>query len=238
VRGSIHWVVVAAGVGSRLSAETRKAGVALLGVPMVVHSMRAVAGAPGSVGGTLVVHPDDLGRAAEEWIPALEQASSWSVVTGGATRAESVARGVEAAPETAEWIGVHDAARPLLDPGDLDRLLARMAEPGEAGGDGAGELAGAILAAPVADTLQRVDGDRIVETVDRSILRAAQTPQVFTRAAWRAARERGECAGTDEASWLVASGLEVRVVEARRPNPKVTVAADLRTCEAHLRARA
>ncbi len=95
---------------------------------------------------------------------------------------------------------------------------------------------GAILAAPVIDTLKEVEGDRIVGTVDRTNLWGAQTPQVFTRAALERARQWGPCEGTDEASWLVAAGADIRVIEARSPNPKITLPADFIAWEARLAA--
>jgi len=138
-------------------------------------------------------------------------------VVGGVRRQDSVRRGVEAV--SAEVVAIHDAARPLVDPGDVRRAVASL-------GDGDG----AILVGRIADTVKRVD-DRgtVLETLDRVPLRAAQTPQVFRVAAleraWRESDPDREW--TDEAALLEACGMEVTTVDALRPNPKITTTADL-----------
>ena len=231
-RPPLFVVVVAAGLGARLGERTRKAGILLAGVPMVVRSMRALAEAPGAIGGAVVVHAEDVGRATGEWLPAAVGDFPWQVVVGGETRSESVARGLDAAPATATHFAVHDAARPLLHRDDCAAVIERVARAPQ----GEAPIDGAILAAPVTDTLKRVEGDRIVAPVDRAPLWGAQTPQVFTREALTRARSHGPLEGTDEASWLAAAGIEVRVVAAKHPNPKVTWPADLALCEVHLRA--
>lgn len=217
-------IVVAAGEGTRLGRGVRKAAVEVAGEPLVVHALRALAQAPGRVGGVLVVHADDLDRARSEWLAASGVGEGWTAVAGGATRGASTAAGLAAAPEDCTLFLVHDAARPLLSARDRDAVIACATAAGAA-----------ILAGPVTDTVHRVDGDRIVASLDRSALRGAQTPQVFSREAADRATRNGPVAGTDEAAWLVAAGVEVRVVEARDPNPKVTHAEDLTGLEARLR---
>ena len=115
----------------------------------------------------------------------------------------------------AEIVAIHDAARPLVDPRDVQRVVR-----------GLGEADGAILTAPVSDTVKRIDGDdSVAETVDRENLRFALTPQVFRvaslQAAWEETGDDGEW--TDEAALLEISGMRVRTVDARYPNPKITV---------------
>jgi len=167
------------------------------------------------------------------------------VVAGGPRRQDSVRRGVEAALDRAARAGedrpelavVHDAARPLVDPGDVLRVVESI-----------GDAAGVILCSKVTDTVKRVGpcarGDEgsvagiagggvsvVVETLDRCELRLAQTPQVLRVDALLEAWRRGHAASsvelTDEAALLEAAGFEVRVVEACRPNPKITTRADL-----------
>ncbi len=219
-------VLVAAGDGARLGIGTRKAAVELAGLPLVVHSLRALAGTPGAVGGVLVVHPADLELAIGDWAQRGGGGVPWVVVAGGETRAESTAAGLEEVDAAAEWILVHDAARPLLDPRDRDAVIERAVDHGAA-----------ILAAPVADTLKRVEGDRIIGEVARDELWAAQTPQVFSREARARAMAVGPPSGTDEAGWLAAAGIDVAVVAARHPNPKITHMADIEVVESLLRHR-
>ncbi len=150
---------------------------------------------------------------------------------GGASRAESVRNGLrELARDAREHdrVLVHDAARPCLSPQDLAALIDRV---------GADE-AGGLLAAPLADTLKRVDDTAVVATVDREGLWAAQTPQLFPFGILLRALQ--ECADlgtvTDEASAVERLGIRPRVVAATRANPKVTTPADWPLAEAVLRA--
>ena len=218
------WVViVAAGLGSRFGAADRKAAIALAGVPLVVRSLRAFSSASRVLGGALVVHADDLERANSEWLPEIDSPFPWVVTPGGATRNDSTAAGLALAPKEAQRFAVHDAARPLLHPADRDRVFTALAA--------GGEPRGVILAGAVTDTIQRVDGGEIVETLPRESLVAAQTPQCFNRAALDVARAHGDAKGTDEAGWLVAAGVTVEVVLAEHPNRKITRPEDLRWAE-------
>lgn len=220
-------VIVAAGEGSRLGAGDRKAAVEIGGVPLAGHALRALADAPGAHGGALVVHEADVARARREWLPAYGGALRWQVVPGGETRPASVAAGLACAPADAELLLVHDGARPLLDREDRDAVIAAAAAHGAA-----------ILAAPVADTLKRVEREEIVSELDRAGVWGAQTPQVFSRAAFDRAAALGPPSGTDEAGWLARAGVPVRVIAARHPNPKVTSPGDRALVEALIAARA
>lgn len=150
------------------------------------------------------------------------------VVAGGATRAQSVANALEAVGT--EYVAIHDAARPLLTPELVEALVADI--------DGSPEAAGVIAAAPVTDTIKR--GPRqIVETVDRSELWAAQTPQVFRTDALRkalTAAERPEEA-TDEAMLVEQAGGAVLIHPVEGQNLKVTTPLDLRVAELLLQSR-
>ena len=153
------------------------------------------------------------------------------VVDGGATRAESVANAL-AAVET-EFVAIHDAARPLLTPELVEALVADL--------DGTPEASGVIAAAPVTDTVKRGSlctsdvqkEPRIEETVDRSQLWAAQTPQLFRTEALRealAAAERPQEA-TDEAMLVEWNGGTVLIHPVAEQNLKVTTPLDLRVAE-------
>jgi len=137
-------------------------------------------------------------------------------VAGGATRSDSVRAGLARVPADVEVVVVHDAARPLAS----DALFASVIEAVRAGADGA------VPAIPVADTLKRVAGTRVHETVDRSAIVAVQTPQAFRADRLRAAHTRGDDA-TDDAALVEAAGGCVLVVTGERTNLKVTEPADL-----------
>jgi 2-C-methyl-D-erythritol 4-phosphate cytidylyltransferase len=137
--------------------------------------------------------------------------------------------GLASLPDEIGLVAVHDAARCLVDPGDVERVV-----------DAARATGAAILAARVSDTLKRVEGDRIVETPDRAAYWAAQTPQVFRRDWLAAATEAAARAGrraTDDAALVESAGHVVRIVEARAPNPKITRPEDLVSARALLVAR-
>jgi 2-C-methyl-D-erythritol 4-phosphate cytidylyltransferase len=127
--------------------------------------------------------------------------------------------GLASLPEGIELVAVHDAARCLVDPEDVERVL-----------DVAAETGAAILGERVRDTLKRVVEGRIVETPDRASLWAAQTPQVFRRDWLEAATAAAERAGrraTDDAALVEDRGHAVSMVEAMAPNPKITRPEDL-----------
>jgi len=148
------------------------------------------------------------------------------VVEGGATRTQSVCRGVAAVPETAEVIVVHDAARPLASEDLFRAVIAAVTT------DGAG---GAVPGVPVSDTIKVVDGSqRVTATLDRAALVAVQTPQAFDAVLLRRAHANGTEA-TDDAALVEALGATVRVVPGDARNLKITSPADLDTAEHLLR---
>lgn len=211
-------LVLAAGRGERLGYGEPKALVALAGRPMVEWSVAALAKASCVDEIVLALPADRLGAA-----PAGVVA-----VAGGATRSESVRAALAAAGSDAEVVVVHDAARPLATPELFARAVAELARAG----------ADAVVAAvAVGDTIKQVCGpqQRAVErTLDRSLLWAAQTPQVFRRRALEMALQAPEdliTAATDDA-WLVERlGGTVIVLPSCAENFKVTTALDLRLAE-------
>ena len=138
-------------------------------------------------------------------------------VTGGSTRAESVRLALAEVPEDAAVVLVHDAARPLLSDEVVERVLGPLGE----GWDGA------VPALPLADTVKRVRRDEVVETLDRSELRAVQTPQAFVASVLRDAYAGGVGDASDCASLVEARGGRVKVVAGDPRLLKVTDAADL-----------
>jgi 2-C-methyl-D-erythritol 4-phosphate cytidylyltransferase len=204
-------VVVAAGWGERFGGPKQFAE--LGGARLVDH---AIDTASATCDAVVLVVPD-----ATDW----EGGEVTALVTGGATRAESVRAGLAAVPLSAEVVVVHDAARPLAT-GDLFRAVIAAVR------DGAD---GAVPGLPVADTLKRVDDLRVTATVDRVGLVAVQTPQAFEAGILRAAHaSAGEA--TDDAALVEEIGGTVVVVPGDPRNLKVTGPADLMLAAALLEA--
>ena len=203
-------IVVAAGAGVRFGAPKQ---FEVVGSQRMVD--RAVDLARRHCGGVVVVVPDGIA-----WDgPPVDAA-----VIGGATRSASVRAGLGAVPEAVDVIVVHDAARPLA----TDALFVAVVDAVLAGADGA------IPAVPVSDTIKRVSGSAVLETVPRDDLVAVQTPQAFRAAALR--RAHAESAeGTDDAALIEAGGGRVVVVAGDPANLKVTAAVDLARVRALLR---
>jgi 2-C-methyl-D-erythritol 4-phosphate cytidylyltransferase len=147
-------------------------------------------------------------------------------IPGGATRQESVRLGLEALGPRAEYVAVHDVARPLATMELLERVLAAAREHGAA-----------IPALPIRDTVKEVDGGRVTRSVPRERLVGAQTPQVFSRAilARAHAQNRTIPDATDDAALVEALGLPVHVVAGEPSNIKITEPADLIVAQALLR---
>lgn len=213
-------LVVAAGVGRRFGG-TRKAGLELAGEPLAVHSMRTLAGCAGFVSGVVVVHGEDVDVANSSWVARVP--GDWRVAVGGNSRSESVRAGLEATLEEAELVAIHDAARPLVARTDVERVLAE-----------ASRVGAALLASPVVETIKRAESGVVRETVDRSSLWKAETPQVFRQEWIREAHERFPDGDTDDAALLERLGCPVALVQSEHPNLKVTHAADLRLAQGFL----
>lgn len=222
-------VIVAAGSGERLGAGVPKALVEVGGRSLVAWCLDAFDRSP-RVAAIVIVAP--AGH-----LPAFRERASGArtpvaVVPGGATRADSVASGLAALAADLHHALVHDAARPLVTPAMIAAVL-----------DGIGPADGAILAAPLADTLKRVGDGAIIESPSREGLWGAQTPQAFVADALRDAVATARAQGTlgratDCSSLMEAVGRTVRVVDPGEPNLKVTTAADLALVEALLAVRA
>jgi 2-C-methyl-D-erythritol 4-phosphate cytidylyltransferase len=151
-----------------------------------------------------------------------------STVTGGATRAESVRAAVAAVPDEAAVIVVHDAARPFIGDDVLERVLAPLGEGWE----------GAVPALPLADTIKRVRGEEVTDTVDRQELVAAQTPQAFRADVLRTALGGDVAGATDCAALVEAANGRVKVVPGDALLFKVTSEADLALAEQLVQAAA
>jgi 2-C-methyl-D-erythritol 4-phosphate cytidylyltransferase len=219
---SVWAVLAAAGSGERLGADRPKAFVRLGEQPLLAESLARLESSEW-IDAIVVAAPPGWEEPAILLAEEIGASKVTACVTGGATRGESVRAGVAEVPEDAAVILVHDAARPLL----LDEVIGRVIE---ALGEG---FDGAVPALPVPDTVKRVDGDRVVETLDRSELVTVQTPQAFVAPVLRACVESTQ-ATTDCASLLEASGGRVRIVQGDERLLKVTTRADLERVAAWL----
>jgi 2-C-methyl-D-erythritol 4-phosphate cytidylyltransferase len=219
-------VLVAAGRGDRLGLDRPKAFAKLNGRPLLAESLERLE-ASEWVDSIVVVAPRDWEEPSILLAEEIGAAKVTACVTGGASRAESVRAGVAEVPEEALVVLVHDAARPLLPPEVVERLLSPLGE----GWDGA------VPAMPVADTLKRVGDDgTVAETIERSGLYAVQTPQAFLAPALRDALAGGTDA-SDCASLVERRGGRIRVVDGDARLLKVTTASDLAFVESLLAAR-
>ena len=213
-------MLVAAGAGERLGIDRPKAFAPLGGRPLLAESLDRLDRSPW-VDAIVVAAPPGWEEPAILLAEELAATKVVSCVTGGATRADSVRAAFEDVPEDALVVLVHDAARPLLDDAVVERVLAPLAE----GFDGV------VPALPIPDTVKRVDGDIVVETVERGDLVGAQTPQAFLAPALRRALSGDLPEATDCASLVERAGGRVAVAEGDPRLLKVTTAADLALVE-------
>lgn len=200
-------VVVAAGSGARFGGAKQYEQIA--GRSVLEWSVSAAQRACEGV--VVVVPAADVGRR-----PLPVSRPPDAVVGGGETRSQSVRHGLAAVPDSAEIIVVHDAARPLAGP----ELWEAAIEAVRRGADAA------LCAVPVSDTVKRVAGGHVLETVDRTDLVAVQTPQAFRAGALRNAHARGGEA-TDDGALVEAGGGRVVVVPGSSANIKITHPQDL-----------
>ena len=223
-------LVPAAGSGSRLGAALPKQYLEIAGRPLLYHSILALARHPRIEQVFVVLAQGDDQFRRHDWREF--GARLEPLYCGGETRAASVFNGLLAARDSiaaADWVLVHDAARPCLGREELDRLFGEL-EADDTGG---------LLAVPVADTLKRGNRDsRAVATEPRENLWLAQTPQMFRyRLLIEALRAADPAAVTDEARAIEGIGLQPRLVLGDTRNIKVTFPEDLAVAELIIRGR-
>ena len=221
-------IIAAAGAGTRMASDRPKQFLLLAGTPVIFHTLKVFEQCD-SIDEVIVVLP------AEESAGFLSLAGKFGVrklarvVPGGATRADSVKRGLMAIRSaTAEIVVVHDGVRPFVTAEEIDATIAA------AKSDGA-----AILVAPVTDTIKQVDDEAVVKTLDRGTLRRALTPQCFRYELLREAYQKADVNDlslTDESALVEQLGKRVSIVEGSARNIKITTAEDLAIAEAILAA--
>ena len=224
----MHLLIPAAGMGRRMGSNRNKLLLTLLGKPLLAWTLSAAEASP------------DL-----NWIGIISQPSDWEdikdilaqvsltkpveLINGGETRQESVYNGLQALPDNAERVLIHDGARCLATPDLFNRC-----------GEALLSCDGLIAAIPVKDTIKVVDRGIIQSTPDRSQLWAAQTPQGFNVPLLKQCHDQGRQLGwevTDDAALFEKCGFPVRIVEGEETNLKVTTPVDLAIAEFILRQR-
>jgi 2-C-methyl-D-erythritol 4-phosphate cytidylyltransferase len=218
-------LIPCAGNGSRAGTAGPKQYERVGGQPMVWHTLSAFAGVKRIARTLVVVAPED------RFFERNPTTSALVVPCGGATRAASVANGLRelrrAGAVDTDWVLVHDAARCLITPALVDRLIDSCA----------GDEVGGLLAHPLADTLKTAQEGRVAATLPRNDKWLAQTPQMFRLGMLRQALEAAGDGVTDESSAMEAMGLRPLLVEAGAQNFKVTYPEDFAMAEAVLRGR-
>lgn len=213
---SVIALIVAAGGGSRFGGPKQYA--LLAGKPVIRHTIEAFLAHPTIAGVQVVIAPEHR----EHYSAAVAGLLLPEPVTGGATRQESVLRGLEAvAASSPEYVLIHDAARPCVSAALIDRVVAALAE-----------APAVVPVLAVADTLKKLEEGRVTATLDRTGLYCAQTPQGFAFQPLLAAHRR--CAGgggfTDDAAIAEQAGMTVATVAGEAANHKITLTEDLERC--------
>jgi 2-C-methyl-D-erythritol 4-phosphate cytidylyltransferase len=223
-------LVPCAGVGLRAGQGGPKQYSTVAGRSVVAHTLAALAAVPQLTQTLVVLSPDDTRFEAHA-----PDFAGWLTRTGGATRADSVAAGLQAlrghGAQDHDWVLVHDAARCLLQAAAVQRLIEACAH----------DAVGGLLALPLADTLKAAGpDDRVNGTLDRSAKWLAQTPQMFRLGLLQRALHEAAATGvnvTDEASAIEALGLAPKLVPGELENFKLTWPADFALAERLLASR-
>jgi 2-C-methyl-D-erythritol 4-phosphate cytidylyltransferase len=223
-----HALLPCAGTGSRAGTAVPKQYQPVAGLPMVLHTLAAFSASPRIEQTVLVVAPDDR-------FLSVDQPDLLLARCGGATRAHSVFNGLDAllarGAVDSDWVLVHDAARCLITPLQIDALIDACQD----------DPVGGLLALKLPDTLKTEREGRVAATVDRSDKWLAQTPQMFRlgmlRNALAAQADSGFAGVTDEASAMEMAGHRPRLVPGSAQNFKVTYPEDFALAEAILSSR-
>ena len=219
-------IIAAAGQGKRFGNERRKQFIEIANVPVIIHTLKKFEQCAAIQEIILVLPaPDSSAFLAQAGKYGLRKVAR--VVPGGATRGESVRRGLQAVrPATAETVAVHDGVRPFVTVEEIERTVRAAQTSGAA-----------ILAAAVVDTIKQVAGDQIIGTIERERLRRALTPQCFRYDLLRRAYEQPADVvmnSTDDSSLVERLGIPVSMVEGDARNIKITRPEDIALAESIL----
>lgn len=234
-RPSAYWAIVpAAGLGRRMQSERPKQYLPLMGKTLIEHSIAPLLDLP-LAGLVVAIHPED-----SIWPQlSLSRDKHIETVAGGEERHHSVLNAlhaIEGRADDQDWVLVHDAVRACVSAACIQRLVSQLAD----------HPVGGLLGYPLSDTLKKVDENQVVqETIDRSAIWAALTPQMFRFGVLMKAMShlsnseaKRESKPTDEAMAVENMGLHPQMVEGRRDNIKVTLPGDLELAALVLQARA
>jgi len=224
---SFWFVIPAAGSGSRMQTSIPKQYLSLLDKTILDHTLSRLVSVPDVAGIVLALSDGDQYFAQSEYFhhPKI------NCVVGGKERCDSVLSALKFLQHKLtgqDWVLVHDAARPCVSLESIALLKVELTD----------HPVGGILATPVTDTLKQANADlSIIETIDRSLLWQAQTPQMFRYGVLISALKKviNECNITDEASAIELAGLSAKIVKGRSDNIKITLPADLDLAEFILR---
>ena len=226
-------ILPAAGLGTRMAGPQPKQFLALDGVPILIHSLRAFASVQRVTAIYVAVRTTEIDRV-EAQIAEYGFANRVRVVAGGYTRQESVSHALAALPaQPDDIVLIHDAVRPLIDAATIDRTIDAVAQSGAA-----------IVGMPAIDTIKQVErtahGALITSTIPREYVVLAQTPQGFRYSLLQRAFAEANAdgfVGTDEASLVERAGIPVAVVHGSQVNLKITQPGDLELAEFYLHQR-
>lgn len=228
---SRFWAVIpAAGIGSRMSAAIPKQYLSVCGHTVLEHTLSRFCNHPLISGVVAVIARDD-----HRWAQfGIANHARIRRAEGGAERMHSVLNGIsllEHEAATDDWVLVHDAARPCIRPADISRLIEKLQN----------HPVGGLLGWPVRDTMKRVDeNDEVLETIDRTGLWHALTPQMFRLGELRDALEQALREGrvvTDEAQAIEMTGRKPGFIKGAPDNIKITLNTDLEMAEIYIRAQ-
>jgi len=221
-------IIAAAGIGRRMGSDLPKQYLELSGKPIICHTLDLFRSISELEEMVVVVEADRCESFKIEILDGYGYPSTWRVAAGGRSRQESVSNGLNAISKKSDIVIVHDGVRPFVSRNKIAELVMVASSEGAA-----------ILAAPVKETIKRVDENGFVsKTLDRDELWGVQTPQVFKRELFAGAMEDAEqngFVGTDEASLAERVGIPVKVVVGDYHNIKITTPEDIGIAEGILK---
>jgi len=224
----VYAIVVAAGQGKRMGSKVQKPYLEILGRPLLFYTLKNITASPLINGVGWVVGNGMVDYSWQEIVKAYGLDGVVDIVEGGIERQDSVYCGLKTLPEDTDIVLIHDGARPFISSIVIEKTVAAAMEYGAA-----------ITGVRVKDTIKMVDESyRVMQTLNRSMLWAVQTPQAFKAKLLRDCYDKAineEFYGTDDASIVEWAGFEVRVVDGEDKNIKITTPFDLRMAEAMIR---
>jgi 2-C-methyl-D-erythritol 4-phosphate cytidylyltransferase len=221
----VYAIIVSAGKAERFGGDIPKQFVPVCGKPVLAWTLERFERAQTIDKVVIVASADFAAMISQEIVDKFGITKVEKIVEGGASRAESVMRGIEAVPAYTEIVAIHDGVRPMVQSLDIDTVV-----------NAARQWGGAILATRVTDTIKLVTGEKITGTLDRESLYAASTPQAFRYSVIRDAHRHAHAGGqhhsaTDDAVLVERMGHAVHIVETAHPNPKITHPSDIALLE-------